>query len=79
MSSRHLCSDIRNGLGYLTLASLSAADDALLFLFSVPDGCFQSVLPPMVEFDSAAVALWIFHTKVLESKLLVIPAQILFP
>ena len=29
----------------------------------------------MVEFDSAAVALRIFHTKVLECKLLVIPVQ----
>ena len=43
--------------------------------FSVPDSCFQSILPPTVEFDSAAAALSIFHTKVLECKLLVIPAQ----
>ena len=43
--------------------------------FSVPDGCLQSILPPTVEFDTAAVALSIFHTKVLERKLLVIPAQ----
>ena len=43
--------------------------------FSVPDGCLQLILPPTVEFDSAAAALSIFHTKVLERKLLVIPAQ----
>ena len=43
--------------------------------FSVPDGCFQSILPPTVEFNSAAAALSIFHTKVLERKLLVFPAQ----
>ena len=43
--------------------------------FSVPDGCFQSVLPPTVEFDSAAVTLRIFHTTVLECKSLVIPVQ----
>ena len=43
--------------------------------FSVPDGCFQSVLPPMVEFDSAAAAPRIFHTKVLERKSLVISIQ----
>ena len=43
--------------------------------FSVPDGCFHSTLPPTVEFDSAAVAISIFHTKVLERKSLVIPAQ----
>ena len=47
--------------------------------FSVPDGCFQSILPPTVEFDSAAAALSIFHTKVLERKLLVIPAQCATP
>jgi len=43
--------------------------------FSVPDGCFHSTLPPTVEFDSAAMAISIFHTKVLERKSLVIPAQ----
>ena len=43
--------------------------------FSVPDGYLQSILPPTVEFDSAAAALSIFHTKVLEHKSLVIPAQ----
>ena len=43
--------------------------------FTDPDGCFQSILLPTVEFDSAAVALRIFHTKVLERKSLVIPAQ----
>ena len=43
--------------------------------FSVPDGCLQSILPPTVEFDSAAAALSIFHTKVLERKSLVIPDQ----
>ena len=47
--------------------------------FSVPDSCFQSILPPTVEFDSAAAALSIFHTKVLERKLLVIPAQCATP
>ncbi len=47
--------------------------------FSVPDGCFQLILPPTVEFDSAAAALSIFHTKVLERKLLVIPAQLATP
>jgi hypothetical protein len=48
-----------------------------LFPFSaVPDGSFQSVLPPTIEFNSAAAALRIFHTKVLERKSLVmIPAQ----
>ncbi len=75
VSIRHLCSDLRNGLGYLTRAYLSA-DDALLFLFSaIPDGSFESVLPPTIEFDSAAAALRIFHTKVFERKSLVIPAQ----
>jgi len=49
--------------------------------FSVPDGCLQSILPPTVEFDSAAAALSlsIFHTKVLERKLLAIPAQCAIP
>jgi hypothetical protein len=38
-------------------------------------GCFQPISPPTAEFDSATAALRIFHTKVLECKLLVIPAQ----
>ncbi len=69
-----MCSDFRNGLGYFARAYLSV-DDALLFLSSVPDGPIQSVLIPPVEFHSAAAALKIFHSKVLESKSLVIPVQ----
>jgi hypothetical protein len=35
-----------------------------LFPFSaVPDGFFQSVLPPTIEFDSAAVDLGYFTLK----------------
>ena len=41
----------------------------------VPDTCLQPVLPATVEFDSAAAALRIFHTKSLERKSLVTPAQ----
>ncbi len=45
-------------------------------LSAVPDGSFQSVLPPTIEFDSAAAALRIFYTKVLERKSLnMIPIQ----
>ncbi len=58
----------------MTRAYLSV-DDALLFLSNVPDGPIQLVLLPTVEFDSAAMALKIFHSKVLESKSLVIPVQ----
>jgi hypothetical protein len=47
--------------------------------FSVSDGCFQSVPLPVVEFDSAAAALRIFHTKVLERKSLVNPVQCTHP
>jgi hypothetical protein len=74
VSIRHSRFDFRNGLGYSAWAYLSV-DDALLFLSSDPDGPIQSVLLPPVEFHSAAVALTIFHSKVLESKSLVIPVQ----